>query len=67
MDALATLSSMVEILEGVWARALEIEQSYDEVRKRKTKASVLTIEEEEVLWYYDIRIVLTRENVVPFG
>ena len=39
VDALATLSSMVEILEGVWARALEIEQSYEEVRKRKTKAS----------------------------
>ena len=54
MDALATLSSMVEILEGVWARALEIEQSYEEVRKRKTEASVLTIMEEEVLWYYDI-------------
>ena len=67
MDALATLSSMVEILEGVWARALEIEQSYEEVRKRKTEASVLTIEEEEVLWYYDIRIVPTRENVVPLG
>ena len=54
MDALATLSSMVELLEGVWARALEIEQSYDEMRKRKTEASVLTIEEEEVLWYCDI-------------
>ena len=54
MDALATLSSMVEILEGVWARALEIEQSYEEVRKRKTEASVLTIKEEEVSWYYDI-------------
>ena len=54
MDALATLSSMVEILEGVWARALEIEQSYEEVRKRKNEASVLTIKEEEVLWYYDI-------------
>ena len=33
---------------------MEIEQSYEEVHKRKTKASVITIEEEEVPWYYDI-------------
>ena len=53
-NALTTLASMVEIPEGVWTRPLEIEQSYEEVHKRKTKASVMTIEEEEVLWYYDI-------------
>ena len=46
VDAPATLASMVEIPE--------IEQSYKEVHKGKTKASVMTIEEEEVLWYYDI-------------
>ena len=44
---------MVKILEGVWTRTLEIEQSYEKVHKRKTKASVMTIEEEEVSWYYD--------------
>ena len=33
---------------------MEIEQSYKAVHKGKTKASVITIEEEEVLWYYDI-------------
>ena len=33
---------------------MEIEQSYEEVHKGKTEASVMTIEEEEVLWYYDI-------------
>ena len=48
-DALATLASMVEIPEGVWTRPLEIEKSYEEVHKRKTEVSVLTIEEEEVL------------------
>ena len=53
-DTLATLAPMVEIPEGVWTRPLEIEQSYEEVHKRMTKASVMTIEEEEVLWYYDI-------------
>ena len=51
---LATLTSMVEIPEGVWTRTLEIEQSYEEVHKRKTKASVMAIKEEEVPWYYDI-------------
>ena len=45
---------MVEILEEVWTRPLEIEQIYEEVHKGKTKALVMTIEEEEVLWYYDI-------------
>ena len=54
VDALATLASMVEIPERVWARPLEIKQSYEEVHKGKTEASVMTIEEEEVLWYYDI-------------
>ena len=53
-NALATLASMVEILEEVWTRPLEIEQSCEEVHKRKTKASIMTIEEEEVPWYYDI-------------
>ena len=51
---MATLTSMVEIPEGVRTRPLEIEQSYEEVHKRKTKALVMTIEEEEVSWYYDI-------------
>ena len=45
---------MVEIPKGIWTRPLEIEQSYEEVHKGKTEASVLTIEEEEVPWYYDI-------------
>ncbi|XP_050252747.1 uncharacterized protein LOC126699144 [Quercus robur] len=45
---------MVEIPEGVWTQPLEIEQSYEEVHKGKTKASAMTIEEEEVQWYYDI-------------
>ena len=45
---------MVEMPEGVWTQPLEIEQSYEEVHKRKTEASVMAIEEEEVLWYYDI-------------
>ena len=53
-DALATLTSMVEIPEGVWTWPLEIEKSYEEVHKRKTEALVMTIEEEEVSWYYDI-------------
>ena len=54
MDALASLASTVEILEGVWTRPLEIEQSYEVVHKRKIEAWVMTIEEEEVPWYYDI-------------
>ena len=54
MDALATLASMVEILERVWTRPLKIEQSYEEVHKGKTEASVMTMEEKEVSWHYDI-------------
>ena len=54
MDTLATLAFMVEIPKGVWTRPLEIEQSYEEVQKGKTEASVMTIEEEEIPWYYDI-------------
>ena len=53
-NALATLTSIVEILKGVWKRPLKIEQSYEEVHKGKIEASVMTIEEEEVSWYYDI-------------
>ena len=37
-NALATLASMVEILEGVWTWPLEIEQSYEVVHKRKIEA-----------------------------
>ena len=47
-NALATLASMVEIPKGVWTWPLEIEQSYEEVHKRKTEALVMAIEEEEV-------------------
>ena len=54
MDALATLASMVEIPKGVWTWPLEIKQSYEEVHKGKIEALVMTIEEEEVPWYYDI-------------
>ena len=54
VDALATLASMVKIPEGVWTRLLEIEQGYKEVHKRKTKTSIMAMEVEEVLWYYDI-------------
>ncbi|XP_075665427.1 uncharacterized protein LOC142635097 [Castanea sativa] len=53
-DALATLVYMVEIHEGVWSRPLEMKQSYEEVHKGMTRALVMTIEEEELLWYYDI-------------
>ena len=53
-DALATLASMVEIPKGIWTRPLEIEQTYEEVHKGKTKASVITIKEEKVSWFYDI-------------
>ncbi|XP_030968292.1 uncharacterized protein LOC115988818 [Quercus lobata] len=53
-DALAILASMLEILEEVWMRPLEIEQSYGMVHKEKTEALVLAIEEEGVPWYYDI-------------
>ena len=45
---------MVEILEEVWTRPLEIEQSYEEVHKRKTQALVMAIKEKEVPWYHDI-------------
>ena len=45
---------MVEILEGVWTRPLEIKQSYEEVHKGNTEASVMTVKEEEVPWYFDI-------------
>ena len=54
VDALATLASIVKILKGVCAQPLEIEQSYEEVHKKKIEASVMTIGEEEVSWYYDI-------------
>ena len=53
-DALATLAFMVEMPERVWTRPLKIEQSYKEAQKRKTETSVMTTEEEEVLWYYDV-------------
>ena len=33
---------------------MKIEQSYEEVHKGKIEASVMTIKEEEVSWYYDI-------------
>ena len=33
---------------------MEIEQSYEEVHKGKNQASIMTIEEKIVLWYYDI-------------
>ena len=55
---LATLTSMVEIPEGVWTRTLEIEQSYEEVHKRKTETSVMAIKAKEVPWYYDIMMFL---------
>ena len=42
------------IPEGVWTRPLDIEQSYKEMHKGKTEASVMTEEEKEVPWYYDI-------------
>ena len=45
---------MVEIHEEEWTRPLEIEQSYEELHKRKTEALVIAIEEEEVPGYYDI-------------
>ena len=33
---------------------MEIDQSYEEVLKRKAETSVMTIEKVEVPWYYDI-------------
>ena len=53
-NSLATLASMVEIHEGVWTRPLKIEQSGEEVHKRKTEASVMAVEEKEAPWYNDI-------------
>ncbi|XP_030930831.1 uncharacterized protein LOC115956660 [Quercus lobata] len=53
-DALATIAFVVEIPEGVWTRPLEIEPSYEEMHKGKTETLVMTIEGEEVPWYYDI-------------
>ena len=50
---MATLASMVEIPEGVWTWPLEIKRSYELVHKGKDESSVLAIEEEGVLWYYD--------------
>ena len=52
---MATLASMVEILEGVWIWPLKIEQSYKLVHKEKVEDLVLVIEEEGVPWYYDIK------------
>ncbi|XP_030924662.1 uncharacterized protein LOC115951633 [Quercus lobata] len=46
-DALATLASMVEIPKGVWTGPLEIEQSCEEVHKRKSEASIMAVKEEE--------------------
>ena len=40
---------------------MEIEQSYKEMHKRKTEASVMAIEEEEVPWYYDIMKFLEQK------
>ena len=65
-DALATLTSMVEIPEGVWTRPLEFEQSYGMIHKEKAKASVLVIEEERVPWYYSIMKFLDL-GVYPNG
>nr|XP_023906115.1 uncharacterized protein LOC112017890 [Quercus suber] len=53
-DALTALASLVEMPEGVWTQPLKIEKSHEEVHKRKIKASIMTIDEEGVLWYYDI-------------
>ena len=63
---MATLSSMVEILEGLWTRPLEIEQSYGLVHKEKAEASVLVIEDKGVPWYYDIMKFLEL-GVYPDG
>ena len=46
-NALATLASMVEIPKGVWTGPLEIEQSCEEVHKRKSEASIMAVKEEE--------------------
>ena len=57
LKTLATLASMVQILEGVWTWPLEIEQSYGMVHKEKVEALVLVIEE-GVPWYYEILKIL---------
>ena len=53
---------MVEIPEGVWTWPSEIEQSYEEVHKRKTEASVMAIKEKEVPRYYNIMKFLELEE-----
>ena len=60
IDALVTLASMVEILEAVWTRPLDM------VHKENAKASVLVIEEEGVPWYFDIMKYLEL-GVYPNG
>ena len=45
---------------------MEIEQNYEEVHNRKAETSVMTIEEEEVPWYYDIMKFLEL-GVYPDG
>ena len=45
---------MDEITKGLRTWPLEIEQSYEDVHKGKNQASIMTIEEKIVLWYYDI-------------
>ena len=54
MDALATLASIVEILEGVWTQPLEIEQKYQLVHNEKEDLAILAIKKEKVPWFYDI-------------
>ena len=54
MDALATLASIVEILEGVWTQPLEIEQKYQLVHNEKEDLAILAINKEKVPWFYDI-------------
>ena len=46
MDALATLASIVEILEGVWTQPLEIEQKYQLVHNEKEDLAILAIKKE---------------------
>ena len=67
---------MVEIPEEVWTLPLEIEQRYQLVHKEKEGLVVLAIEEEGVLWFYDIMKflelgiypkVLESKNVVQLG
>ena len=53
-NTLVTLASMVEILEGVWMRPLEIEQKYQLVHKEKEDLATLAIKEEGVFWFEDI-------------